>query len=181
MSFAPDFSPDRTSNILRPKAWGKAFLQLSLHAHTLLSPRDFCLLSESWRHKWATHFTVFLSGLMAAGTQVGCFSSVCQKETRFSEKGCTFSRWGKLPGERPWSRTSSAFPHNEMEEPFISGHQEAALLTNQSPEGWSCSSLQDEPSVFWSEQLFLTSGDPVENLLGRVTYPWESWRDVHDA
>lgn len=42
MNFAPDFSPDRASNILRPKAWGKAFLQLSLHAHTLLSPRDFC-------------------------------------------------------------------------------------------------------------------------------------------
>lgn len=73
MSFAPDFSPDRTSNILKPKAWGKAFLQLSLRASTLLSPRDFCLLSESWRHKWAAHSTMYLSNLMAGGKQVGRF------------------------------------------------------------------------------------------------------------
>lgn len=105
-----------------------------------------------------------VSDLMTAGMQAGHLSSVCQRETRSSEKGCTSCRLGKLSGEWPWlfqervsrSRdldpTSSAFLDDEMK-PLISGHQEAALLAKQSPGEWSCSGLQDEPSVFSLSQV----------------------------
>lgn len=56
-----------------------------------LVPEISVFLSENWRHKWATRFSVCLSNLRAAGIQVG------QKRNMILWEGMCFLQVGKAP------------------------------------------------------------------------------------
>lgn len=169
MSFAPDFSPDRRSNTPRPKAWGKAFLQFSLHTHTLLGPRDFRLLSGSWRiNGQCTSLCIWSHGCWNASRAF--FLCLPERNTILWERMHFLQVREALRG------MALAISRKSLEVQRFGSH----LISfsgwwNEAPHLWasgSCTACKAKPRrvvLFWSPGwakcfLFVTSGDPVENL-----------------